>query len=61
MVNLFSDIFIVIIHFIPGDGPQKNGKGNFILLDGETFKPKGTYCATDKDIAPFGLVLLSLT
>jgi selenium-binding protein 1 len=25
------------------DGPEKNGKGNFILLDGETFKPKGTW------------------
>jgi len=37
-----------------GDGPEKNGKGNFILLDGQTFKPKGTYCTSEKDIVPFG-------
>ena len=33
------------------DGPEKNGKGNFILLDGETFKPKGTWTPDD---APYG-------
>merc|ERR1711860_127115 len=37
-----------------GDGPDKNGKGSFLLLDGETFQPKGTYPATDKDVMPFG-------
>jgi len=37
-----------------GDGPEKNGKGSFVLLDGETFKPKGTYPATDDDTSPFG-------
>jgi len=37
-----------------GDGPKKNGKGSFVLLDGETFKPKGTYPATTNDVAPFG-------
>merc|ERR1711997_1243612 len=36
------------------DGPEKNGKGNFILLDGETFKPKGTWAASDADIAQYG-------
>jgi len=36
------------------DGPEKNGKGNFILLDGETFKPKGTWAATDADVAQYG-------
>jgi len=37
-----------------GDGPEKNGKGSFILLDGETFKPKGTYPASSNDITEFG-------
>jgi len=37
-----------------GDGPEKNGKGSFILLDGETFKPVGTWPASDKDCTPFG-------
>merc|ERR1712165_288920 len=37
-----------------GDGPENNGKGNFILLDGKTFKPKATWPATEKDVAPFG-------
>ena len=27
-----------------GDGPEKNGKGSFLLLDGETFKPVGNIC-----------------
>jgi len=36
------------------DGPAKNGKGNFVLLDGKTFKPKGTWPATEQDAAPFG-------
>jgi len=36
------------------DGPEKNGKGSFILLDGETFKPKGTWPATAADVAPYG-------
>ena len=36
------------------DGPAKNGQGNFVLLDGKTFKPKATWPATEKDIAPFG-------
>jgi len=37
-----------------GDGPNKNGKGNFLLLDGKTFKPKGTWPATDDDTVAFG-------
>jgi len=36
------------------DGPAKNGKGNFVLLDGKTFKPKATWPATEQDVAPFG-------
>jgi len=37
-----------------GDGPEKNGKGSFILLDGETFEPKGTWPAGQEDIAQYG-------
>ena len=37
-----------------GDGPEWNGKGTFILIDGQTFKVKGTFGKTDKDVAPFG-------
>jgi len=37
-----------------GDGPDKNGKGSFILLDGETFKPVGTWPATKNDEATYG-------
>merc|ERR1711971_1280098 len=37
-----------------GDGPEKNGKGSFILLDGETFKPIGTWPKTTDDETPFG-------
>jgi len=36
------------------DGPAKNGRGNFVLLDGKTFKPKATWPATEQDVAPFG-------
>ena len=36
------------------DGPAKNGQGNFVLLDGKTFKPKATWPATEKDVAQFG-------
>ena len=34
--NVLSRLFVRVL----GDGPEKNGKGSFILLDGETFKPK---------------------
>merc|ERR1711971_191479 len=37
-----------------GDGPEKNGKGSFIVLDGETFKPIGTWPKTKEDETPFG-------
>merc|ERR1712113_1011105 len=37
-----------------GDGPDKNGKGSFVLLDGETFKPVGTWPATENDEATYG-------
>ena len=37
-----------------GDGPKKNGKGSFVLLDGETFKPIGTWPATKEDETKFG-------
>ena len=37
-----------------GDGPEQNGKGDFLLIDGKTFKVKETYAAQDKDMAPFG-------
>ena len=36
------------------DGPKKNGKGNFILLDGETFKPKSLWVEDKKDEGEFG-------
>ena len=36
------------------DGPKKNGKGNFILLDGKTFKPKGLWVEDKKDEGEFG-------
>jgi len=36
------------------DGPDKNGKGNFVLLDGQTFKPKGTWVASKEDEAQYG-------
>jgi len=36
------------------DGPEKNGKGNFVLLDGKTFKPKATWPASEEDVATFG-------
>ena len=37
-----------------GDGPEHNGKGSFILIDGQTFKVKGTYGKGSADDAPFG-------
>ena len=37
-----------------GDGPGKNGKGSFILLDGETFKPVATWPASKEDESEFG-------
>ena len=37
-----------------GDGPDKNGKGSFVLLDGKTFKPTGTWPASKEDECPFG-------
>ena len=36
------------------DGPKKNGKGNFILLDGKTFKPQGLWVEDKKDEGEFG-------
>ena len=48
------DEILILITDIPSDGPEKNGKGNFVLLDGKTFKPKATWPATEKDVAPFG-------
>ena len=40
-----------------GDGPEQNGRGSFILIDGKEFKVKGTYSKTEKDVAPFGWVM----
>jgi len=37
-----------------GDGPDKNGKGSFVLLDGKTFKPTSTWPATTDDESKFG-------
>ena len=37
-----------------GDGPDQNGKGDFLLIDGKTFTVKGTYAAQDNDVAPYG-------
>ena len=39
-----------------GDGPDQNGKGSFILIDGKSLKVKGTYAKGENDIAPFGYV-----
>jgi len=36
------------------DGPRKNGKGSFVLLDGKTFKPKGTWPRGKEDVADYG-------
>ena len=38
---------------IHSDGPEKNGKGNFVLLDGKTFKPKATWPATEQVRHPY--------
>ena len=43
-----------MVFMIFSDGPEKNGKGNFVLLDGKTFKPKATWPASDEDVATFG-------
>ena len=45
-----GDIMISCI----GDGPEMNGKGGFVLIDGKTFKVKGTYAKDAEDIPPFG-------
>lgn len=37
-----------------GDGPTNNGKGSFVVIDGKTWKVKGTYLTDPKDVAPFG-------
>ena len=37
-----------------GDGPENNGKGAFVVIDGKTWKVKGTYGKNEEDIAPFG-------
>ena len=34
----------------------QNGKGSFILIDGKTFKVKGTYANHPEDIAQYGYV-----
>ena len=47
-------LILIDFHEILGDGPDKNGKGSFILLDGETFKPVGTWPATKNDEATYG-------
>ena len=37
-----------------GDGPNQNGKGSFVLIDGKEWKVKGTYASNPEDIPPFG-------
>ena len=37
-----------------GDGPENNGKGSFVIIDGNTWKVKGTYNPETDDIPPFG-------
>lgn len=37
-----------------GDGPENNGKGGFVVIDGKTWHVKGTYQKDEKDIPPFG-------
>ena len=34
-----------------GDGPEGNAKGDFVLIDGKTFKIKGTYLDKDDKLA----------
>merc|ERR1719447_2254559 len=46
----YKDVMISTL----SDGPKKNGKGNFILLDGETFKPKSLWVEDKKDEGEFG-------
>ena len=41
-------ILLIIYAETPSDGPAKNGRGNFVLLDGKTFKPKATWPATEQ-------------
>ena len=36
--TLYNNVLYIL--YISGDGPTGNGKGSFLLLDGETFKPK---------------------
>ena len=47
---------MVVLTSTPSDGPKKNGKGNFILLDGETFKPKGKWLEDEADEGQYGWV-----
>ena len=37
-----------------GDGPTNNGKGSFVIIDGKSWKVKGTYNPEKEDIPPFG-------
>jgi selenium-binding protein 1 len=39
-----------------GDGPEGNGKGDFILINGKTMKITGTY-VKGKDFPEFGYAL----
>ena len=41
-------ILLIIDAQTPSDGPAKNGRGNFVLLDGKTFKPKASWPASEQ-------------
>ncbi len=36
------------------DGPDLNGRGSFVLIDGASMTTKGTWAASEEDVPPFG-------
>jgi len=36
------------------DGPDLNGRGSFLLIDGATMTAKGTWADSEDDVPPFG-------
>ena len=36
------------------DGPELNGRGSYVVIDGESFTVKGTYQQSEEDIPQFG-------
>ena len=44
----------VMISCMSDGTPELNGKGSFVLVDGKSWKVKGTYAKDPKNIPPFG-------